>query len=182
MKVEFSGKNLSVTNTLREKVEKKLNKLEKFTGKMVSARITLEIEKHKSTAELVIHCSHDKIYKAKGTAEDMYLAINEAANAIEQQAKKVKGKILSNRTRRRKEKPLAPELSEPVSSEPEEPTFRYEKNNDYFIERPVRLEDAYMFLEENNFPFVLFKEIESGRMCVLYNKDRSNYILVEGEK
>jgi putative sigma-54 modulation protein len=182
MKVEFFGKNLSITDALREKVGKKLNKLEKFTGKMVSARITLEIEKHKSAAELVIHCSHDKIYKAKGTAEDMYLAINDAANAIEQQAKKVKGKILSNRTRKGKGKPLAAEISETISSEPEEPTFRYEKKNDYFIERPVRLEDAYLFLEENNFPFVLFKEIESGRMCVLYNKGRSNYILVEGEK
>ncbi|MCX7830507.1 MAG: ribosome-associated translation inhibitor RaiA, partial [Acidobacteria bacterium] len=144
MKVEFSGKNLSVTDALRDKVEKKLGKLEKFTGKMVSARITLEIEKHKSAAELVIHCSHDKIYKARGTAEDMYLAINDAANAIEQQAKKVKGKILSNRTRRGKEKAIAPEVPEIASTEPEEPFFRYEKKNDYFIERPVRLEDAFL--------------------------------------
>ncbi len=182
MKVEFSGKNLSITDALREKVEKKLSKLEKFTGKMVSARITLEIEKHKSAAELVIHCSHDKIYKAKGTSQDMYLAINDAANAIEQQAKKVKGKILSNRTRREREKAIAPEVSETKSNEPEEPIFRYEKKNDYFIERPVRLEDAYLYLEENNYPFVLFKEIDSGRMCVLYNNGKSNYILVEGEK
>lgn len=182
MKVEFSGKNLSITDALREKVEKKLGKLEKFTGKMVSARITLEIEKHKSVAELVIHCSHDKIYKAKGTSEDMYLAINDAANAIEQQAKKVKGKILSNRTRREKGKALTPVITEEKSSDFEEPIFRYEKKNDYFVERPVRLEDAYLILEENNYPFVLFKEIESGRMCVLYNKGNSSYILVEGEK
>lgn len=182
MKVEFAGKNLSITDAMREKVEKKLGKLEKFTGKMVSARITLEIEKHKNTAELVIHCSHDKIYKAKGVSEDMYLAVNDAANAIEQQAKKAKGKILSNRTRRGKGKSIRARIPDMGYTEAEEQIFKYEKNNDYYIERPVSIEDAYLFLEENKHPFVLFKEIESGRACVLYNKGKSNYVLVEGEK
>lgn len=178
MKVEFAGKNLSVTDALREKVEKKLQKLEKFTGKMVSARITLEKEKHKNIAELVIHCSHDRIYKAKGESEDMYLAINDAANAIEQQAKKTKGKILANRSKKSK---IELRITQPENEEIKEETTRYEKRDEYFAERPLTVDDALLLLEEKGFPLLLFKEMETQKYMVI-SKVGEKYILVEGEK
>ena len=83
MRLEFSGKNLSLTDALRSKTEHKLGKLERFTGAIVSAHASFEVERHIHHVDLVVHCSHERIYKARGTAEDMYLAINEAADAIE---------------------------------------------------------------------------------------------------
>jgi putative sigma-54 modulation protein len=175
MKIEFSGKNLKVTEALREKVEKKLQKLEKFTGKMVSARITLEVEKHKSVADLVVHCSHDKIFKAKGSSEDMYLAINDAADAIEQQAKKAKGKIISKRVKVRKEPEIEMELITPHI----EKSVNYIKKDEYFIERPMSFEDALVYLEDNKYPLVMFRQIDTDSMCVLFKKENGEITVVE---
>ena len=184
MKLEFSGKNLTITDALKEKVEKKLQKLEKFTGKMVSARVTLEVEKHKNFVELVIHCSHDKIYKAKGDAEDMYLAINRAAEAVEQQAKKTKGKILSGRSKGKASSPRTAVIEEVIPDEKPLPEVvaRFKRRREYFAERPMTIEDALLYLEEKRLPLVAFREAKTGQVCVVYKEGPMNYALVETGK
>jgi len=183
MKLEFSGKNLTITEALKEKVEKKLQKLEKFTGKMVSARVTLEVEKHKNFVELVVHCSHDKIYKAKGQAEDMYLAINHAAEALEQQAKKTKGKILSGRVKAKTGSGRAARAEEaPAEEALPEVVARFKRRKEYYAERPMTIEDALLFLEEKKLPLVAFREVKSGQVCVVYKEGPMNYALVETGK
>jgi putative sigma-54 modulation protein len=183
MKLEFSGKNLTVSGALKEKVEKKLQKLEKFTGKMVSARITLEVEKHKNLVELVVHCSHDKIYKAKGEEVDMYLAINHAADALEQQAKKTKGKILAVRSKGKASSPrTAPVEEEPLEEIRPEVVARFKRRKDFYSERPMSIEDALLYLEEKKMPLVVFREIKNGQICVVYKEGPMNYALVETGK
>lgn len=183
MKLEFSGKNLTITGALKEKVEKKLQKLEKFTGKMVSARVTLEVEKHKNFVELVVHCSHDKIYKAKGQAEDMYLAINHAAEALEQQAKKTKSKILAGRSKGKAASPrTAPVEEAPQEKAAPEVIARFKRRKEYFSERPMTIEDALLCLEEKKLPLLAFREIKSGQVCVVYKEGPMSYALVETGK
>jgi putative sigma-54 modulation protein len=183
MKLEFSGKNLTITAALKEKVEKKLQKLEKFTGKMVSARITLEVEKHKNFVELVIHCSHDKIYKAKGEAEDMYLAINHAADAVEQQAKKSKGKILSVRSKGKANSMRTSTVEElPLEDVKPEVVARFTRRKEYMAERPMTIEDALLFLEERKMPLVVFREVKSGQVSVVYKEGPKSYALIETGK
>lgn len=183
MKLEFSGKNLTITAALKEKVEKKLQKLEKFTGKMVSARVTLEVEKHMNFVDLVVHCSHDKIYKSKGEAEDMYLAINHAAEALEQQAKKSKGKILSGRSKGKAGSPRTAAVAQEVVEEVlPEVIARFKRRKEYYSERPMTIEDALLYLEEKKIPLVVFREIKSGQVCVVYKEGPMNYALVETGK
>lgn len=180
MKVEFSGKNMSLTDALRTKAENKIGKLVRFTGPIVSAHASFEVERHLHRVDLMIHCSHDRIYKAKGMAEDMYLAINEAADAIEQQAKKDKTKRLAGRAKSKGAGGPAEEEAEeeqPPRSRAKGPPVR--RRNDLFHPKPLSLPDAVLLLSERRIPLVVFQDQESGRLCVLFQSGRDEVILVQ---
>lgn len=181
MKLEFSGKNLAVTDALRAKVVRKLAGLEKFTGPMVSAHISLQVERRVHHAELMVHCTHDRIYKGKGMADDMYLAINEAVEAVEQQGKKEKGKRLAGRTRRAKsgEAAAAEEAPEEEPSRAPRPGARIARRSELFLTKPASVQDAALFLEDRDLPLVVFRESKTGRLLVLFREGRGALGLVE---
>lgn len=175
MKLEFSGKNVTVTDALRSKVETKMAKIEKFTGKMISAHISLEVERRVHHAELTVHCAHDRIYKGKGMADDMYMAINEAADAVERQGKKEKGKRLAGRSKKAKEEggdEDAEEDSSPASR------GRILRRPELFLAKPTTLEEAALLMRDRRRPVVVFRETQSGHLLVLY-REGGNLGLVE---
>ena len=180
MKLEISGKNLSLTDALRSKAETKLGKLERFTGPIVSAHASFVVEKRLHKVDLVIHCSHDRIYKARGMADDMYMAVSEAVNAIEGQAKKDKTKRLAGRGRGVMPTPEAAE----EEAEEEPPPRRVvrglqlRRRHDLFHPRPLTLQDALLLLDKDDAPLLLFERLETGRAAVLY-RDREGVCIVE---
>ncbi|MEJ2421853.1 MAG: ribosome-associated translation inhibitor RaiA [Acidobacteriota bacterium] len=183
MKFEFSGKNLTLTDALRSRMEKRISKLEKFAGHMVSAHASFEVEKPVHQVDLVIHCSQNRIYKARATAEDMYLAIHKATDAIEQQAKKDKTKRLAGRGKKK----LAVAAAEAEAGEAEEeepPSVRARadapiQRNDLWRSKPMTVKDARLVLEEHDMPLVMFRELESDRVLVLFRQGRGQVAVVE---
>lgn len=176
MRVEYSGKNLSMTDSLRGKVETKLKKLERFTGAAASAHISLEVERHLHRVDLVVHASHDRIYKAHATAEDMYLAIAEAADAIGLQAKKDKEKRTSGR--KGSATPSAPEEEEePRAERRRGPSLR--RRQDLYLSKPTTVEDACLLLQERRLPALIFPAAPGGRLTVLVREGRDGLLLVE---
>jgi putative sigma-54 modulation protein len=180
MKLEISGKNLSLTDALRSKAETKLGKLERFTGPIVSAHASFVVEKRLHKVDLIIHCSHDRIYKARGMADDMYMAVSDAVNAIEGQAKKDKTKRLAGRGRGVMPTPEAEE----EDAEEEPPARRVvrgpqlKRRHDLFHPRPLTLHDALLLLDKDDAPLLLFERLETGRAAVLY-RDREEICIVE---
>lgn len=177
MRVEYSGKNLSLTDSIRGKVESKLKKLERFTGPDAAAHISFEVERHLNRVDLVIHASHDRVFKAHAAAEDMYIAISDAADAIEQQAKKDKEKRTTGR------KGAAPPASEEEEEEVPQPGRRpgpqVRRRQDLFIPKPTTVQDACLLLQEKKAPAIVFVDASSGRLTVLVREGRDGFLLVE---
>jgi putative sigma-54 modulation protein len=177
MRVEYSGKNLSMTEAIKGKVEAKLKKLVRFTGPDASAHVSFEVERHLNRVDLVVHASHDRVYKSRAAAEDMYIAISEAADAIEQQAKKDKEK----RTSGRKGAP-SPAAQEEEEEEPQQPRRRtpaVRRRQDLYLPKPMTVEDACMLLQERKAPALVFMAAPSGRLTVLVRDGREGFLLVE---
>ncbi len=182
MRVEYSGKNLSLTDALKSKAEKKIAKLEKFTGPIVSVHASFEVERHLHNVNLVVHCARERIYKASGTAEDMYLAINDAAGAIEQQAKKEKTKRLAGRTKgvgtAAAEPAAAEEEEEEAPSRPRRPEAAVTARDDLYHPKPMRLADAVLMLGEAADPVLVYEDQDTGRLSVIYKDKREGMCLV----
>jgi putative sigma-54 modulation protein len=173
MRVEYSGRNLTLTDALKTKAEKKLAKLERFTGPIVSAHASFEVEKSLHRVDLVVHCAKDRIYKASGLAEDMYMAMNDAADAVEQQAQKDKTRRLSRRTKGAG--PSAASSPEEEEEEEEGPPRRARRRgppvarrDDLYHPKPLSEEDAVLLLLEGDGPVLVFTERNSGRVAVAF--------------
>ena len=182
MKLEFSGKNFIVSDALKTKAENKIGKLERFTGPIVSAHASFEVERHMHHVDLMVHCSHDRIYKARGMAEDMYVAIGAATDAIEQQAKKEKDKRLAGRG-----KGSGKVSAEASASEEEEEEAHGERRREPAVKRrpdlyhpkPLSLPDALLVLSEERLPVLVYRDGVTDRLTVLFKEKDGKVNIVE---
>lgn len=185
MKLEFSGKNLSITDALKTKAENKIGKLERFTGPIVSAHASFEVERHLHKVDLVVHCAHDRIYKSRGMAEDMYVAIGSATDAIEQQAKKEKDKRLGDRVKA-SGKDAAPGEGAAESEEDDEESHgarrrapAVKRRPDLFSPKPLSLPDAVLLMADEKLPVLVYQDGDTGRLSVLFKDKTGKVSLVE---
>jgi putative sigma-54 modulation protein len=182
MKLEFSGKNFILSDALKTKAENKIGKLERFTGPIVSAHASFEVERHLHKVDLMVHCSHDRIYKARGMAEDMYVAIGAATDAIEQQAKKEKDKRLAGRGKGNGKTAAAAAPEEEEDEESHGARRRppaVKRRPDLYSPKPLTLPDAVLTLAEERLPVLVYRDGNTGRLTVLF-KDREGKVnLVE---
>ena len=75
MQISISGHHVEVTDSMREYVTTKIERLEKHFDHITSAKITLTVEKLRQRAEGSIHVSGNELH-ASAESEDMYAAID----------------------------------------------------------------------------------------------------------
>jgi len=182
MRIEYSGKKIPLTEALKAKMEKKLQKLARFTGKTSSAHVSFEVERHKHRVDLVIQATHDRVFKARSSADDMYVAISDAADAIEQQAKKDKEKRIAGRSKGEKRTIKALEEASSKEDAKKEKKGKASPVNhrpDLYVPKPTSLQDALLLLEERKDPALVFTEASSGNLTVLVRQGKTRVLLIE---
>jgi putative sigma-54 modulation protein len=75
MKVDISGRHFKVLPALQEYVESKVQKLDKYSLKLESARVVLEVQKFRHIAEITLR-GKDLRLVAKEEEADMYAAFD----------------------------------------------------------------------------------------------------------
>ena len=75
MKVTVIAKNIELTPALKEMVEKKISKLEKYFGPNVEARATLSVQKNRQRVEVTIPFN-GVILRGEEVTDDMYKSID----------------------------------------------------------------------------------------------------------
>ncbi|NSJ92988.1 ribosome-associated translation inhibitor RaiA, partial [Coprococcus sp. MSK.21.13] len=92
MKITVTGKNIEVTNALRNVVEKKLEKLDKYFKPDIEAQVTLSVEKNRQIIEVTIPFN-GVILRGEEANEDMYASIDLVIDKLERQIRKQKTKL-----------------------------------------------------------------------------------------
>ena len=75
MKIDISGRHFKVTEPLQEYVDSKMLKLDKFSLKLESAHVVLEVQKFRHIAEITLR-GKDLRLTAKDEDADMYAAFD----------------------------------------------------------------------------------------------------------
>ena len=87
----ISGKNIEVTAGLRETIEQKLGKLERYFTPETEITVTLSVEKERQKIEVTIPVK-GTIIRSEQTSNDMYVSIDLVEEIIERQLRKYKNK------------------------------------------------------------------------------------------
>ena len=89
----ISGKNIEVTDALKQAIYEKLERIEKFFGEDTAAQVTLSVDKDRQKIEVTIPMKGHTI-RAEQASDNMYVSIDLVVEIIERQVTRHKKRIL----------------------------------------------------------------------------------------
>ena len=98
MQVNVSGHHIEVTDSLRNYVESKLDRLERHNDRITNMNVILSVEKSRQKAESTIHLGGGEVY-ADAEHDDLYAAIDLLADKLDRQLIKRKEKLADHRVK-----------------------------------------------------------------------------------
>ncbi len=87
MEIQLTAKQFNITPALREYVQQKMGKTQKYFDHIVWGQAFLFVEKRSHKAEMIVHAP-GQTFRALATAADLYSAIDLASDKIDAQLKK----------------------------------------------------------------------------------------------
>ena len=186
MATEITGRNYEVTPDVREMVEKKLGKiLDRLFDDVIDVRVVLQTEKYRNICEVLIVGKEHDVKTVQESDESMQAAINSAIDHLKRQAQKNRKKIRDhhrNEGNGRKVNEWAVQVLEPsqlrVQGDHNQP--RIVKTNNLPI-RPMSIEEAALRLDDSKNEFIVFRDIDTDKVSVIYKRRDSNLGLISPE-
>ncbi|MBU5590336.1 ribosome-associated translation inhibitor RaiA [Clostridium sp. MSJ-4] len=175
MKITVIAKNIELTKALKETVEKKLSKLEKYFNPEVEAHATLSVQKNRQIIEVTIPFN-GVILRGEEATEDLYTSIDLVIDKIERQIRKQKTKLQRrNNGDSLRFQSIAAYAEE---NEKEEPKVVKTKR---FAMKPMATEEAVLQMELLGHSFFVYQNSDTEEVNVIYKRKDGNYGLIEPE-
>lgn len=173
MRVTVIGKNINVTPALKEIVEKKISKLDRYFEPNVQARATLTVQKNSHIFEVTIPFN-GVVLRCEEASDDMYKSIDLVEAKLERQIRKQRTKL----QRRNNESLRFNNFDEVASEEDEDGQIVRVKK---FNIKPMSTEEAILQMELVEHNFFVFKDCDTENVNVIYKRKDGNYGLIEPE-
>lgn len=173
MKLTIRGNKLEVTEAIKNYVEEKLGKLDKYfeDADEISGNVLLRVQGNNQIVEVTIPIKK-YILRAEESNEDLYASIDLVIEKLERQIRKNKTRI---KERKAKEIPM---LDFELDSKEEESKTTIVKRK--VIEmKPMDEEEAVLQMELLGHEFFVFQDVETGTISVLYKRKDGNYGIIE---
>ena len=174
MRFIITGRNIDVTEGLRNAVQEKIGKLEKYFTKDTEVHVTLSVEKERQKIEVTIPVKGN-IIRSEQVSSDMYVSIDLVEEIIERQLKKYKNKIIDKNQARDS---FTPEYIDKDYEEDEEVKIIRTKK---FGIKPMDPEEACVQMELLGHNFYVFRNSETDEVNVVYKRKSNTYGLIEPE-
>ncbi len=198
MQLATTFRRMDASQAVRDYASDRLEKIRKYLHRApMAAHAVFSVERnHQHTVELSIKLPNGLVLQARETTEDMYSSIDLAGGRIERQVRKWKDKIrdhkphggphLTARERVLPAKSLEPRPppapaapKKPVKpAVPAAPTINVVKEETFTV-RALRVEDAVMQMNLVDGDFLVFRNIDTGGVSVVYRRKDGNYGLIE---
>lgn len=178
MNITITGKEIKATEAIKDYVEKKLTRIEKyFAEELINVTVTIKKENAQSEIAEMYVSVKGVSYKAVTEDKDLYAAIDKDIDILEGQIRKSKAK---------KEKMMKDSSIKQMNINgiaPEKPVEDEVVKSLYYELKPISVEDAKLKLvERKGNIFYTFVNIDTGKVNVIFKlKDSNNYGLVEPE-
>ena len=175
MKIKITGRNIELTEGLKNAVEDKLNKLEKYFTPDTDVYVTLSVEKERQKVEVTIPMKGN-IIRSEQISNDMYVSIDLVEEVIERQLKKYRTKLIAKH--QSAASAFKQEFLDEQSVEDEEIQITRVKKFDM---KPMYAEDACVQMELLGHDFYVFVNAETDEVNVVYKRKGNTYGLIEPE-
>jgi putative sigma-54 modulation protein len=190
MRLELTGRQVRITQTLRQLVDERLVKLDRLLhDRAVSLQAVLYQEKYRHRVEMTLHARGDHFFHGTGSGPNWEVALNLAVGKINQQARRLKGKwdgrkrqgVISRRTTGPGVRTTrgAPPPPEPLDSE-ERQQVRIVRARRYAV-KPMSVDEAALEMDGDAAAFLVFRNAATDTINVLFRRPDGNLGLIEPE-
>ncbi len=176
MQLQVKGKNLEMSDPIRDYAEEKFRRLERHLPDPTKVELELSLEKNPSIADN--HIAEATIWtkgptlRARESSSDWRASIDELVDKLERQAKRYREKRHNHHAHTN----TAPLDTAPVVPGEPEPMLVKTKQ---FPVKPMTPEEAVLQLELIGHDFFVFRNSEVGEVGVVYRRRDGNYGLIE---
>ncbi len=167
------GRNLEVTDAMRQYAEDKLAKLDRFSDQIVDARVVMSYDNNQNAenpakVEVQVNVPGGMI-RAEERGQDTYAAVDLVTDKLERQLKRFKGRLIAKRSEG------APAPAAPEQPERAPRVARVKRH----VLRPMAPEDAALQMEALGHSFYLFRNVDTDLISVIYLRNDGDYGLIE---
>ena len=182
MSIEITGRHIEVPPREKKRVEERLARMERHTGKIDEARVVVTGEKHRVLAEATL-ASGRETWEAHEESADLPTALVSVLDKIETQAKK-------DRARRKAHKGKVSARAATTEWEVEviaRDEFKTPPQDRRIVKttripiKPMSAEEAAFELEDSLHEFIVFQDAASDRVSVLYKRRDGHFGLIAPE-
>ena len=170
MKYLIRGEKIQVTDSIKDYIQEKLSKMDKYLDnpENVEAKILIKVKGVEQRVEVTIQ-TKGYFLRAEESHSDLYAAIDLIIDKLERQFRKYKTKLLD------KSRQENIQDSFDIDDTIEEEIVKRKK----IYLKPMDEEEAIMQMELLGHTFFVFKNIETDTICVIYKRHDGDYGLIE---
>ena len=174
MRLELTGRHVSITPAIRKLVEKQLAPtLRMLNANALSAQVVLTREKARHLADVTLHARADNFLHGAGAGRDLATAMAAAMAKIDRQAETLKGRWESRK--RRKAPPAAGEVAAEAAQD-----VRIIRARRYAV-KPLSIDEAALEVAETADAFLVFRNNANDAVTVLFRRKDGHLGLIEPE-
>ncbi len=175
MKYIIRSQKMENTDAIKEYIESKLNKLDKYfeNSDEIEATVLTKIVGRNQIIEVTIPTKHF-LLRNEESNEDLYAAIDKIVDKLERQIRKNKEKINS-----RINKTFIQDFEYDLEDEYEEDEQIVKRKK---VElKPIDEEEAIVQMEMLGHSFFVYKDVDSNKVCIIYKRKNGDYGVIETE-
>ncbi len=178
MKYEYTGRHLEVTSALKSHVENQFEKIKHLFPESgtANAHVIIEVDAGAHRAEIIIKW-RDHVLTATSKVADMYQSISQTITKLEKQALRLKSKVIDKHQKKaRKGNGMVQGKEFETVTGPESPKIIDMK---VLSKKPMTVEEAIILLNDSDDQFYVFRDSESQKFSVVFNRKDKDYGLIQ---
>lgn len=171
MQLVVHGKNMDVTAAIRDYLDKKIGRIEKFIDQPLSAQVNLAVQRGRHIVEVTVPLN-GMLVRGEEATSDMYASIDLVADKLEKQVDRYKKARLG-----RKRSGQAAMLTHEAEPREEGKVVKTKQ----FPTKPLAVDEAVLQMDLLGHGFFVFYNAETMQVNVVYRRNDGNYGLLEPE-
>lgn len=176
MEIIIRGDKIKVTDAMKDYIEEKIGKLNKYIEDNCNVRATVvvKVKNHSQIVEVTIPLK-SFILRSEESQDDFYAAVDKALDKLERQIRKNKTRLMSKQV-----KTMDFSFESFESEEEEDENERIIKRKRVEV-KPMNEEEAIIQMELLNHQFYMYKDSETNKVAVVYKRKDNGYGIIESE-
>lgn len=182
MNIIISGKQMDLTDGIKNAIEEKLGRLDFYLHPETELKVTVSAKKARQKVEATIIPISGPIIRAEDIEENLYAAIDIVYDKLNKQLRKYKKRL---QDRHQSIESIRFDAIEDLN---ENDYSQEEANLDIVIERtkrfgvkPMNPQEAVLQMDLLGHDFYMFKNAETNDISIVYRRKNGGYGLIESE-